>query len=226
MRNDNYIIIEGWMVNELDLKGNELLIYAIIYGFSQAEGHTYHGTNGYLAEWIHASKQTVITTLKSLVEKGIITKTESVVNGVKFVEYQSNYLTGGCQKTLPDGGQKSLPNNISKRIKVNLYKQIEAYTENEELRETLIAFSEMRDLIKKKLTSRSLTMLLRRLDGLAKTDNEKIAILNQSILYDWQNVYELKDDGYRPRSQTAGVHFSGEREEQTEAFFDPAEDIV
>ena len=37
IKNENYVLIQGWMINELKLKGNELLIYALIYGFSQAE---------------------------------------------------------------------------------------------------------------------------------------------------------------------------------------------
>ena len=37
MNADNYINIQGWMRTDLDLKGNELLVYAIIYGFSQTE---------------------------------------------------------------------------------------------------------------------------------------------------------------------------------------------
>ena len=35
--NDNYIVIQSWMVSELGLKGNQLIIYALVYGFSQAE---------------------------------------------------------------------------------------------------------------------------------------------------------------------------------------------
>ena len=33
--NDKYISIQGWMVEELNSKGNDLLVYAIIYGSSQ-----------------------------------------------------------------------------------------------------------------------------------------------------------------------------------------------
>ena len=37
IKNENYIVIQSWLVNELQLKSNELMIYALIYGFSQAE---------------------------------------------------------------------------------------------------------------------------------------------------------------------------------------------
>ena len=35
IRNENYIVITGWMINELALKPNELLVYALIHGFCQ-----------------------------------------------------------------------------------------------------------------------------------------------------------------------------------------------
>ena len=33
VRDENHIVIQGFMINELNLKGTELLVYAIIYGF-------------------------------------------------------------------------------------------------------------------------------------------------------------------------------------------------
>ena len=235
MRNEQFIVIEGWMVKELGLKGNELLIYAIIYGFSQEEGHTFHGSHGYLAEWINSSRQTVMNALASLIEKDLITKTETVINGVKFLEYQSKIFTGGSQKSLQEGCQKSLHNNIEKITKKdNIVRRIEEYTENEELREALIGFAETRKDRKKPLNPRALDLLLKKLDELGQTDNEKIAILNQSVLKGWQGVFPLKDDGYRPRPATnvgtTGVHFEQEREhnydDDESLFYDPAGGIV
>ena len=83
----NYIVIQGWMIKELGLKGNELLIYAIIYGFSQAEGTKFSGSLQYLADWCNASKKTVQTALKNLIEKNYIEKEEKFINGVKFCYY-------------------------------------------------------------------------------------------------------------------------------------------
>lgn len=109
------------MVNELALKGNELLIYAIIYGFSQ-DDQRFSGSLQYLADWLNSSKQCVINNLKSLCTKGLLEKFEYEKNGLKFCEYQANYLNGS-QKSLPPqskkltgGSQKSLPNNIEDNI--------------------------------------------------------------------------------------------------------------
>ena len=42
IKNENYVVIQGWMVNELNLKGNDLMVYAIIYGFTQITGQLFH----------------------------------------------------------------------------------------------------------------------------------------------------------------------------------------
>lgn len=74
IKNDNFVQISGWMINELNLKGNELFIYSIIHGFSQDGKSDYHGGLSYLAEWTNSTKQGVIKNLKSLTEKGLIVK--------------------------------------------------------------------------------------------------------------------------------------------------------
>jgi uncharacterized phage protein (TIGR02220 family) len=119
INNENYILIQGWMVNELNLKGNELLIYAIIYGFSQTENQLYSGSLQYLADWTNSSKQGVILNLKSLISKGLIVKNERLINGVKFCEYYSTKLNGvlkkvewGIKESLIGGIKESLINNI------------------------------------------------------------------------------------------------------------------
>lgn len=116
---DNYIVIQGWMLTDLKLKGNELIIYACIYGFSQAENQAFSGSLQYLADWTNSTKQGVIKALKSLVEKGYITKEDYFVNNVKFVKYYSTKFTGvlnkveqGVKQSLPGGVKQSLPNNI------------------------------------------------------------------------------------------------------------------
>ena len=120
VNSDNYVVIQGWMINDLNLKGNELLIYAIIYGFSQAEGQIFNGSLQYLAEWTNSTKQGVSKNLKSLVEKGFIGKNDKYINGVKFCEYYatkfngvSNKVEQGMQQSLTPPIQQSLTNNIS-----------------------------------------------------------------------------------------------------------------
>ena len=86
----NYIQIEGWMANKLHLVGNELIIYALVYGFSQIENHTFHGSLQYICDWTSISKNSCISNLKKLVDKKLIIKNEKEINGVKFCEYSAN----------------------------------------------------------------------------------------------------------------------------------------
>lgn len=86
---DNYITISGWMITELGLKGNELIIYALIYGFSQAENQAFDGSMNYIAEWLSTSRQTVNNALKSLVDKGLISKDEIILNNAKYCKYRA-----------------------------------------------------------------------------------------------------------------------------------------
>lgn len=88
IKNENYISISGWMVSELKLKGNELLIYAVIHGFSQDGKSDFHGGLGYLAEWTNSTKQGVIKSIKSLVEKGLVVKIlEKTSKSAAFCRY-------------------------------------------------------------------------------------------------------------------------------------------
>ena len=109
MNNENYIIIQGWMINELNLKGNELLVYSIIYGFSQDNESAFTGSRQYLADWCNSTVRSIQIVLNSLVEKGYITKSENIQNGVKFCSYVANF-TGGEKSSR--GSEKSSLNNI------------------------------------------------------------------------------------------------------------------
>lgn len=76
---------------------------------------------------------------------------------------------------------------------------IKAYTDNLNLQETLEQFLEMRKEIKKPMTGNAVKRLTTKLDGLATTDNEKIAILEESIINGWQSVWPLKNQPAQPK---------------------------
>ena len=116
IKDENYIVIQGWMVNELGLKGNSLLIYAIIYGFSQSESQRFTGSLQYLADWTSSTKQGVMKCLKTLIDDGHICKEERYVNNVKFVEYYTTKFNGGMQQSLPN----NIDNNLDKK---EIYKE-------------------------------------------------------------------------------------------------------
>lgn len=127
VKNENFIVIQGFMINELNLKGNELIIYAVIYGFSQTTGQQFTGSLQYLMNWTNSTKRNVINNLQSLMKKGLIEKEEVFVNNIKFCKYFAKYAGGeknspvmkknnnSGEKNSP-GGEQSIPNNIDNNI--------------------------------------------------------------------------------------------------------------
>lgn len=125
MKDSNFYTVQGWMVNKLHLSGNELICYAIIYGFSQDGDTLFMGSLSYLQKWMNVSRPTVINTLKSLMKKGLLNKHEEEKNKVRLCYYGINEeakesllggskdsLLGGSKESLLGGSKESLDNNI------------------------------------------------------------------------------------------------------------------
>lgn len=88
VKDNNFISIQGWMRTRLNLKGNELLIYALIYGFSQDGQSRFTGSRKYIADWCGCSLDTVDRSLSSLVGKGLLAKyPHTDQNGSRVVDY-------------------------------------------------------------------------------------------------------------------------------------------
>ena len=114
MKSENHIVIHGWMRTELNLKGNDLLVYAVIYGFSQTDNQRFTGSLQYLADWCGATKQGISKNIKNLIDAGLLQKFEYTKNGVKFCEYSCivyNSVVRGMQLSLTN----NIDNNIDKR---------------------------------------------------------------------------------------------------------------
>ncbi len=131
LSNKNYINIQAWMVKELNLTGNDLICYALIYGFSQDGETEFKGSLSYIAEWLNTSKQTARLVVKRLVESGLVNKRDEVINGVKFCRYVAtnrgcgeNHHGGvnnsmGWGENHHGGGVKITTNNIIDNIDIN-----------------------------------------------------------------------------------------------------------
>jgi hypothetical protein len=107
---NNYLVIQGFMVSELNLSGNDLLTYALIYGFSQDGETEFTGSINYLCKWLNCSRPTAIKSLKFLTEKSLIVKSVNTINGVNFNRYK---ISLGVVKNLNWGSKETLPNNTT-----------------------------------------------------------------------------------------------------------------
>lgn len=109
------------MILDYKLKGNELIVFAIINGYSQDGESCFSGHLARLQEWTSLSKQSIITILASLQEKGLITKFPVTINGVNRTGYRAVNVVKkvdqpkkGKVKKVDQEGQKTLPTEVKK----------------------------------------------------------------------------------------------------------------
>lgn len=177
------------------------------------------------------SNDTLSKYLRQLTECGYIT-VEQIKEGGRFSHniYTLNGTISPCPKisdTENVGNGKMDTNINSSNININSNNNrmkerkkaagsfdeiIAAYTSNEELKQALVEFIKMRKLIKKPLTDYGLKRLLSQLDRLAKTDPEKVAVVNQSITRSWAGFFEIK--GNYKKQQPAPQQPQQETDEQ------------
>lgn len=83
----------------------------------------------------------------------------------------------------------------NKSAKADLNGMIDSFTENEELREALKAFLDMRKSIKKPIqTEYAFKLALNKLKQLSDRDSDRIEIVNQSVEHNWQTFYALQNN--------------------------------
>lgn len=129
MKDGQYYSILGWMGKYLGLRGNDLICFAVIYGFSMDGESQFKGNLDYLASCMFASRPTVLLSLKHLIEHNLILKYEDVVNGKKRCFYSTNIiyedgdfdvidpskepLSMTSKEPLPDSSKEPLPKNYN-----------------------------------------------------------------------------------------------------------------
>ena len=87
--------------------------------------------------------------------------------------------------------------NITKekvKKKTEIDELIESFTADEKLQQTIYEFVKMRKGIKAAITTLGLKKLLNRLNQIAASDSQKIAVLDQSIMNSWKGIFPLKSE--------------------------------
>jgi hypothetical protein len=130
--NKDYIVVQGWMINDLNLNGNELMAYALIYGFTKDGQSEYTGSINYLANWLNCTRKTAIKILHDLVDKKLIKKTQIEVNNVIFNKYA--IITPLVQKL----HQGSVENTLGGSVNITLGGSVEITPNNTILNNTNI----------------------------------------------------------------------------------------
>lgn len=220
MQSSNYITIQGWMRTELNLKGNDLLVFAIIYGFSQSENQKFTGSLQYLADWCGATKAGIQKNLKNLIDAKLIDKHEVIKNGVKFCEYSCmvcNSVAQGMQlscinKQINKQDTKTNSKELVQKFefggqkpkKESLYSKcvalINEFTEDEQVRLDLLEYLKLLLEMRKDgytLYANTWKGLLRKLKELSTDSVEQHKIVSQSVERGYKSFFPVSDKFYR-----------------------------
>ena len=160
----------------------------------------------HLSTEVGLSEKEIRTALRHLQETGEIT-TEGTSQGTlitieKYNDYQIEPGESGKRKGKQPGEQsgKQKANEGQQMNKGNKENNIEPPTVPlfkelpKEVQDTFMDFMEMRKKIKKSMTDRAVTIAVNKLNNLSGGNPQKaVAILEQSILNNWQSLYELKE---------------------------------
>ena len=123
-KDEYYFSIFGWMSNPdgMNLNGNELNIYAVIFGLSQGDDQYFTGSIKYLSDCLNISERSIKSCLKSLVQKGCLQKIEVKYNCYKYkaiVKRDGEESSPQMVKKVHHDGEESSPNNID-ILKINI----------------------------------------------------------------------------------------------------------
>lgn len=192
----SYIVIESWMISDLGLSGNNLLVYALLYGFSRDGESSFFGSYGYIkrATGISSSK-TITNVLTYLIENKLILKDDHYMktgksNGYKVVlKEKLDFVRDDevREKKLKDNSSFSLENRVTYDDILNDFA-----VKDDSLRNSYFNFIKHCQINKRIVTNDKLERLIVKLDLMyGNEDCEKIKALNLAID---KGYFDIKDE--------------------------------
>lgn len=139
VENNSFIAILGWMYNIGLEDMDEILVYAIVYGFTQDGRTEFEGSYKYIEERIRRKRTKTIEVVASLVNKGYLIKRQIDVNGVPVNKFSAvipqdikdSSQSADYPSVLRTGGTQREPNNNSKETNISTTSSIYIGKENE-----------------------------------------------------------------------------------------------
>ena len=135
--------------------------------------------------------------LKKLEEKKILEHYHKLEGGsFSYYALGENFKELLYKKTENETDSTKKEDRFIKDLKKNteIDKVVNEYTENKALRDCITEFIKFRKCINATITTFSLKRILERLSNLAYSDEDKIKIINNSIINGWRNIFPLKKD--------------------------------
>lgn len=142
--------------------------------------------------------------------------TITVVNWAKYqLECTTDSTTNSTTLCTTDV-QPMYTNNNDKECKRNINNN-KSFVEDPELNDSIKDFIEHRKKLKRPMTDKAVDLFIKKLDKMADTTSDKIAIINNAIERGWQSVYPLK--GEERKQETGALIFDIDGFDQTPPFY-------
>lgn len=240
MKSDNYVVIQGWMCNELNLKGNELLVFALIYGFCQDGTTHFTGSRSYIADTFNITLPTVDKALNSLKDKQLIEVYKDSYNNCTYkVSLQGGVkkLYKGSKETLHNNTNNITNNHNNKSISKDIDTDFEfGYSKKSKTKKPSLydkCVSMINDFTTDTILAKKLVDALKlflensreantpfysnhfkgKLNALSKLSEDTITqrkIVQQTLDNGWNNFYELKTDKRKSNNTHDRLNESGD----------------
>lgn len=121
---------------------------------------------------------------------------------VSNITFCNDEMTKGNYRTVQKGNILDIYNNIynttdrnhkdNKKI-YNITDILCKYDIDDDLKKAITEFAKMRKAIKKELTPHALELCIKKLFDMSADKKERVMIVEQSVMNNWQGFYELKD---------------------------------
>jgi len=130
----------------------------------------------------------------------------SVVTVLNWELYQSEEMKRNSKRN-NKGTTREQQGNTNKNDKNDKNEKNIYIGLSENMKNAINDFIEMRKKIRKPMTERAIQIMLKKLDGLAKDETTKIAILEQSTERGWLSVFPLKEDKPSQKQPSQATNF-------------------
>lgn len=223
-----FSIIPAVIRYDKDLSAKAKFLYAEISALANGDEGYCFASNAYFEKVIGFSPSTTKRALALLTEKGYVKREIIYDKEKKQVIQRRLYALYDLHSkmTSPQAANEPTPqaaneldNNITvNKIIVNKEKDISKdisqkkeaskklpfdEVKDDDVREALLAYRKQRNSLQKtRISERSEKMHLKKLHELAKTKEDAIAIIDQTINYNWREFYPLKENGNWRRHST------------------------
>ena len=191
---------EVWLDDRLNAL--DKIILTEIDSLDQGEDGCF-ASNEYIANFCQCSATKVSTSINQLIKYGYLYVLKFDGRKRHLKSRLSNFERQDLKKCKADikklkdinTSNKTTNNTSNKKESKNTYDEIiNSLIPDEDVKNAIYDFIKMRKLIKKPMTDRALSMLINKLNKLSSSKDIQIKILEKSILNNWQDIYEYKEE--------------------------------